>query len=81
MDNEVEMINFLISLVDDYIRSTVNKTQTVNENAMKFPLKVANWLYCKLPKEEQQKVPDWIIVDENRFQKFLQKKNSEGQDV
>ena len=60
MDNEVEMINFLIALVDSYIRSTVIKTQTANEDVMKFPLKVANWLFCKLPKEEQQKVPSWI---------------------
>ena len=79
--SSTEYINFLISLVDDYIRRRAAETPNINDAAFVFPLRVANCLYSKLPKEEQQKIPEWIIVDDVRFQNFLKKRTVKKQDV
>lgn len=79
--SSTEYINFLISLVDDYIRRRAAETPNINDAAFVFPLRVANSLYSKLPKEEQKKIPEWIIVDDVRFQNFLKKRMVKKQDV
>lgn len=73
--SSTEYINFLISLVDDYIRRRAAETPNINDAAFVFPLRVANFLYSKLPKEEQKKIPEWIIVNDVRFQNFLKERS------
>lgn len=73
--SSTEYINFLISLVDDYIRRKAAETPNINYAAFVFPLRVANSLYSKLPKEEQKKIPEWIIVNDVRFQNFLKERS------